>query len=148
MKNLFDPSTAEEVSHRVLRLRPDSEKRWGKMDPAQMLAHCSLWMEMATGIRNPPRSWSGRIFGRLAKKLVLSRPIRRNMPTEPSLLVNDNRDFAEERQRLLEWIMRFNTGGPEKCTRSPHSFFGHMTPAEWAILTYKHFDHHLRQFGA
>jgi hypothetical protein len=24
---------------------------------------------------------------------------------------------------------------------------GHMTPDEWAILAYKHLDHHLRQFG-
>jgi hypothetical protein len=29
-----------------------------------------------------------------------------------------------------------------------HSFFGRLTPEEWATLMYKHLDHHLRQFGA
>ena len=31
---------------------------------------------------------------------------------------------------------------------NPHSFFGRLTPEEWAVLMYKHVDHHLRQFGA
>ncbi|HUK46743.1 MAG TPA: DUF1569 domain-containing protein [Terriglobales bacterium] len=148
MKNLFESSTVEEIRDRILRLRSDSERQWGKMDPAQMLAHCSLWMEMASGIRNPPRSWLGHIFGRVAKKSILSeKPVRPNMPTERSLLVNNTRNFAEERQRVLESISRFQTGGPEKCTQHPHCFFGPMTPAEWATLAYKHLDHHLRQFG-
>jgi len=34
------------------------------------------------------------------------------------------------------------------CVAHPHSFFGRMTPDEWAVLMYKHVDHHLRQFGA
>mgnify|MGYP001794749648 CR=1 FL=1 len=29
-----------------------------------------------------------------------------------------------------------------------HAFFGRMPGQEWAILMYKHLDHHLRQFGA
>jgi Protein of unknown function (DUF1569) len=37
---------------------------------------------------------------------------------------------------------------PPGCTTHPHSFFGRMTADEWAILMYKHLDHHLRQFGA
>jgi Protein of unknown function (DUF1569) len=36
--------------------------------------------------------------------------------------------------------------GPEACTKHPHSFFGPLTPVEWAALTYRHLDHHLRQF--
>ncbi len=44
-------------------------------------------------------------------------------------------------------IDRFATAGREGCTSHPHSFFGRLTPDEWAILMYKHLDHHLRQFG-
>jgi len=29
-----------------------------------------------------------------------------------------------------------------------HAFFGSLTGAEWGVSTYKHLDHHLRQFGA
>jgi hypothetical protein len=44
-------------------------------------------------------------------------------------------------------IDRFTAAGPTGCTTSPHSFFGRLTPEQWAILTFKHLDHHLRQFG-
>ncbi|WP_410479057.1 DUF1569 domain-containing protein [Pedobacter psychrodurus] len=36
---------------------------------------------------------------------------------------------------------------PAKCTRYPQAFFGPLTPEEWALMQWKHFDHHLRQFG-
>jgi hypothetical protein len=118
------------------------------MTVAQMLAHCSGWMEMALGLKTSPRSLIGRMFGRVAKSNVLNEePIRRNMPTDKSLMVSDERDFELERLQLLEWTDRFATGGPEKCTAHPHPFFGKMTPTEWATMAYKHLDHHLRQFG-
>jgi hypothetical protein len=59
----------------------------------------------------------------------------------------DERDLGKERERLLGLIDKFAAGGAAGCTKNPHSFFGKMTPEEWAILMYKHLDHHLRQFG-
>jgi hypothetical protein len=149
MKSLFDLSCATEIRNRIEFLRPDSEKQWGKMNVAQMLAHCSAWMEMAAGLKSPPRSFVGRIFGKMAKKSVLGeKPIGRNMPSEKSLIMQDERNFAAEQQRLLDWVDLFSTGGPEQSTTHPHCFFGSMSPNEWAIMGYKHLDHHLRQFGA
>ncbi len=149
MKNLFETSSATELRQRIRILRPDSEKQWGSMNVAQMLAHCSAWMEMASGLNTPPRSFLGRIVGKMAKKSVLGqKPIPRNMPTEKSLIIQGDRDFGAERQRLIEWVERFSAGGSEQCTTHPHCFFGSMTPIEWAIMGYKHLDHHLRQFGA
>jgi hypothetical protein len=45
-------------------------------------------------------------------------------------------------------IDRFAAAGPAGCTAHPHAFFGSLAPDQWAILMYKHLDHHLRQFGA
>jgi hypothetical protein len=99
-------------------------------------------------LKSPPRSSIGRIFGRVAKSSVLNeKPVRRNMPTEQSLIVSEERDFSVERHRLQEWVDRFAAAGPEGCTRHPHCFFGPMTPSEWSTMAYKHLDHHLRQFG-
>jgi transposase InsO family protein len=61
--------------------------------------------------------------------------------------VTDERDFSKERERLSKLLHKFAEGGPAGCTTNPHSFLGKMTPEEWAILAYKHIDHHLRQFG-
>ena len=148
MKNLFEAATVEEVKERVARLRPDSDRLWGKMNPAQALAHCSAAMEMAVGEKLPRRILIGRLLGRLAKKsmIVNEKPMPRNARTDKSLVVSGERDFVAERQRLIEIIDRFAAGGPGVCTKHPHFFFGPLTPVEWAALMYQHLDHHLRQF--
>ena len=149
MKNLFEAARVEEVKERITRLRPDSERQWGKMNPAQALAHCSAAIDMAMGKTPPaPRIFIGRLLGPLAKKslLVKGEPMRRNATTEKSCLVTDERDFAFEKQHLRESIDRFVACGPAICTKHPHFFFGPLTPVEWAALMYQHLDHHLRQF--
>ena len=50
-------------------------------------------------------------------------------------------------KRLCALIDRFSLGGAQGCTKHAHTFFGPLTPEEWARLMYKHLDHHLRQFG-
>jgi hypothetical protein len=150
MKNLFEVATVEEVKVRMAQLKPDSERVWGKMNPAQALAHCSAAMEIAVGEKAPPRILIGRLLGPWAKKsmIVNGKPMLRNSGTDKSLLVTDERDLGVERQRLNEFIDRFAAGGPGVCTKHPHFFFGPLTPVEWAALMYQHLDHHLRQFQA
>ena len=101
------------------------------------------------GDKKPPRVLAGRVFGWIVKPLALKddAPMRRNSPTIPDLVIQDERDLGRERERLAGLIDRFAAGGPAGCTQHPHSFFGPLTPDEWAILMYKHLDHHLRQFG-
>jgi hypothetical protein len=149
MKSLFEPAAVNEITDRMAHLRPDSERQWGKMNVAQMLAHCSAAIGMAEGKVSPPRILLGRLLGPLAKKslIVNGEPMRRNAMTEKSVLVTDERDFMVERERLRESIDRFASGGPGICTKHPHFFFGPLTPVEWAVLMYQHLDHHLRQFG-
>ena len=150
MRNLFDAARVEEVKQRIAQLRPDSERLWGTMNAPQAAAHCSAGMEWAVGDSVPPRMLLGRIIGQVVKPMELGNdePMRRNSPTAKSLVVKDDRDLETERRRLCGLIDRFAAGGPAGCTKHPHSFFGRLTPEEWATLMYKHLDHHLRQFGA
>ena len=149
MKNLFDPERVEEVKQRIACLRPDSQRQWGTMTAPQAVEHCSRGFELALGDRRPPRVLLGWIMGRFIKPKVFEndRPLRRNSPTVKSLVIQDERDLAKECARLYGVIDRFVAEGPNGCTTHPHSFFGPLTPQEWAILMYKHLDHHLRQFG-
>jgi hypothetical protein len=149
VKNLFEAAAVKEVKERLGQLRPDSKQLWGKMNVGQAVAHCSAGLEMAAGDRNPPRILLGRIIGRLVKPMALGNdePMRRNSPTAQDLVVQDERDLGTERERLRGLIDRFAAAGPGGCTKHPHSFFGRLTPEEWATLSYKHLDHHLRQFG-
>jgi hypothetical protein len=149
MKSLFDVAVYNEVVIRITSLQPSSSRQWGSMTAPQMLAHCSAWIEMAEGSTSQRHSALGRLFGKMAKKSILGpEPIRRNMPTDKHLVIPEERNFAAEQERLINLVKQFSEGGPERCTKHPHSFFGYMTPDEWAAMGYKHLDHHLRQFGA
>jgi hypothetical protein len=149
MKNLFEPATAAEVKQRLEHLGPESQRQWGKMNAAQAMAHCAGAMEWAVGDTSAPRIFIGRILGSMVKPMLLGddKPMRRNSPTAKTLVMTHECDLAKERERLRGLIDRFAAAGPPGCTTNPHSFFGRLTPQEWATLMYKHLDHHLRQFG-
>ncbi|HTT21715.1 MAG TPA: DUF1569 domain-containing protein [Candidatus Sulfotelmatobacter sp.] len=149
MKNLFERETVDQLIARIDGLQPVAKRQWGKMDVAQMLAHCSAALDMASGKINPPRILIGRILGPLVKPIYTNeKPFSQGNPTDKMLVVSDARDFSREQTRLKDCVREFHQGGEEKCTRHPHPFFGHLTPPQWARGMYKHLDHHLRQFGA
>jgi hypothetical protein len=150
MKHLHDPAVAAEMRGRLAHVQPGSPPLWGKMSAPQALDHMSRALEMALGDQKPPRMLAGRLFGGFVKRLVLrdESPLKRNTPTAPTLLVRDQPDFDRERQRLDALIQRFCDEKEAGCTTHPHTFFGEMTPRDWAVLQYKHLDHHLRQFNA
>jgi hypothetical protein len=149
MKNLFDVALADQVKQRIGSVRIDSEQQWGKMSVAQTIAHCASGLQMALGDIRPPRALMGRLIGSAIKRKVVENddPPRRNSPTVRELVIRGERNLDAERVRLCSLIDKFVSGGPSVCATHPHPFFGLLTPAEWAILMYKHLDHHLRQFG-
>ena len=49
VKNLFDTTVKQEIIDRINKLTPQSQRQWGKMDVAQMLAHCQMPLGVATG---------------------------------------------------------------------------------------------------
>lgn len=149
MKNLFERQAVDEVICRIDRLQPASQHRWGKMDVAQMMAHCSAALDMASGRLNPPRIWIGRVLGPVFKAVYTNeKPFSQNNPTDKKLVITDRRDFQQEQEQLRTKVRQFHDGGEPQCTRHPHPFFGSLSPQDWSRGMYKHLDHHLRQFGA
>ena len=152
MKNLFDPTLVEDVERRILCLRLESERQWGTMPLSLVLAHCTSGFQMATGTITPKRApFPANVIGPLIKPLVFGddKPMRRNSPSAPELFSIDPTqcDFEHERTHLIATVDSFVTKGSACCSQRPHPFFGPLKPQQWAILMYKHVDHHLRQFG-
>ena len=152
MKALFDPVLVKEAKQRIQQLGPESERQWGSMCHAQTLAHCTAGVEMAMGVIRPKRApFPASLIGPLIKSMVFrdDKPIRRNSPSSPELFLADPAqcELKCERSKLIAAIDSFATQGPACCSSHPHPFFGLLNPQQWAILMYKHVDHHLRQFG-
>jgi hypothetical protein len=148
VQSLFEPEARRAILDRLARLEPSAARQWGTMDVAQMLAHCSAALEVATGDTPRKQAFIGKVLAPFARSSFLGeKPMKRNSPTDPAFVVSDPRVFDEEKRRLADLINRFSDAGPEKAAVQTHSFFGSLTGEEWARLMYKHLDHHLRQFG-
>ncbi len=150
MKSLFESSHRDALLARLDKLRPGAVRQWGKMDVAQMCAHCAAATEVATGEVTKRQAFIGKVLGSFVKGSVLrsDRPLSKNSPTDPTFVVSDPRDFEREKARLVAGTRRFCAAGARAADGRVHSFFGKMTGEEWGVLMYKHLDHHLRQFGA
>src|SRR3954463_10430796 len=99
MKHLFDPTDANEMNARILNISPDALKQWGKMDVAQMLAHCGNGLEMAIGTIKPKRIFIGRLIGGLIKsKYTDEKPFDKSSPTSDEIRISGSRDFNNEKQ--------------------------------------------------
>ncbi|MEO6326798.1 MAG: DUF1569 domain-containing protein [Thermoanaerobaculia bacterium] len=149
MHTIFDPADRKVILDRLAKLSPGSPRQWGKMNPGQMLAHCSAALETATGVRPMKQALIGKVLAPFVRAGVLGdKPFTKNSPTDPTFIVKDDRDFAAERVRLEKLLESFCQRGPEEAGKQTHSFFGKLTGAEWGRLAYKHLDHHLSQFNA
>lgn len=149
MNNLYNALDAAAILARLEKLEPDAQRQWGKMNVNQMLAHCNASLETAMGLNSPQKlNFFVRLIGRMLKaKFFSEQPFTKNSQTDQSYLITGNPDFESEKAKVIKQLRLFATGGPAKCTSSTHVFFGPLTPEEWAIMQWKHFDHHLRQFG-
>lgn len=148
LPSLFVPADREALALRLAALEPHTVRRWGRMAPAQMLLHCALGLEAATGLRPMSQTLLGRLLGPLIRPLALGkRPFGKNSPTDPAFVVTGPRDFEAERVRLATLVDRFVQRGPDAAALATHAFFGRLNGDQWGRLMHKHLDHHLRQFG-
>ncbi len=148
MKNLFNKDTYAEITSRINSLTPNSQRQWGKMTVAQMLAHSKEAFKVPLSDKKMPRMFIGLLLGwAFKKKLYNDEPWKRNLPTAPNFIIKDERDFEKEKQELLTMINQFHNGGPGKVGQFPHPMFGTFTTEQWGKAMYKHLDHHLMQFG-
>jgi Protein of unknown function (DUF1569) len=148
MKSVFDVSVLDELTNRIHTLSPDAERSWGKMNSAQMLAHCSAALKMGVGDVKLSHLFIGKLIGKFIKKKLMDEgPFRKNSPTAKSFIISDDRNFKKEKETLIALLKRFHENGANNTPSDPHPFFGKMTAMEWDRLTYKHLDHHLRQFS-
>jgi hypothetical protein len=149
MTSIFNKQHHQEFISRINTLNKQTQPQWGKMNVAQMLAHCQMPLKIASGELVPKINPIVKfLFGKTAKKQLVNDPeFKKNLPTFSEAKIVDERVFEQERARLIDLLEKFHQKGPAGLTKNAHPFFGTMTVSDWDTLQVKHLDHHLRQFG-
>ncbi|HEX6648172.1 MAG TPA: DUF1569 domain-containing protein [Pyrinomonadaceae bacterium] len=129
-------------------LTASSTRRWGQMSVVGMLQHLSLSARMALG-ELPVASVNKRPFQMFPLKhlLLYVVPFPKGAPTAGELRPDGAASFDEERATIVNLLEQIGTG-PQDGAGPAHPLFGPMSRREWGVVTYKHVDHHLKQFGA
>ena len=150
MKNIFDANVTQEVIARINNLTPESQPKWGKMDVAQMLAHCSVSYEYIynEGKYPKPKGLKKLMLKLFVKAIVTNEtPYKKNGRTAPDFLVTDQRVFKNEKEKLIGFLEETQRLGGEHFNNKESHSFGPLTTKEWNNMFYKHINHHLTQFG-
>ncbi len=149
MPEIFNQEDNNRIIARIEKINAASKPLWGKMDAAGMLFHLQEPIRVSLGELKLKRSLAGFLFGKMALKQVLSdKPFRKGVPTSDEFRPSGNHNLDAEKEKLLKLVSSLAVKGHSAIRSNPHPFFGVLTPEQWGILTWKHIDHHLTQFGA
>lgn len=150
IRNLFDQKETQETIDRVHNLTSETQHLWGKMDVAQMMAHCNVAYEIVYTDKHPKPGAFGRFMAKVfAKNTVLgaTKPYKKNTPTAPIFKMTEPKDFEVEKKRLVDHLNKTQELGNTHFDGMENPAFGNLTDTQWNTLFSKHLDHHLQQFG-
>lgn len=149
LPNIFTEAVSNKIKERIHQLSPSTQAKWGKMNVAQMLAHCNVTYEMAYETKHPkPNFIAGILLRAFVKKTVTNEaPYKSNSRTAPAFIISDERVFEAEKNRLLDYVNKTVELGEKHFDNKDSNSFGPLNKTEWNNMFYKHLDHHLGQFG-
>ena len=146
MPSLWDPADSEKIRTRIGKLAPDAFPRWGSFTPPQMVCHLCDSLRLTMGEIQAGPTHKVLHYQPLKVISLYLLPIPKNARCAPELLETKPGEWMLDIATLLEL--------QEQCMKRPeHDLWGYnpvygwLTRGEWGVAQYKHFDHHLRQFG-
>lgn len=143
---LHDPATYASIRKRIESLRPDTPRLWGKMSIDQMLWHVNVSMREAVG-EYAPQLKALPLPKAVIRWAVINIPWGRGAQTRPDMYAVSTHDFDAQKAECLALVDRIY-GRPLAAEWPESASMGPMTGTHWSLLTGKHLDHHLRQFGS
>ena len=150
MQNVFDAKDAQEYINRINNLTPETQRKWGKMSVDQVLAHLNVAYDLTfTPEKFPKPSFIAKfLLSKFVKpKITNEIPYKQSLPTSPVFIIADERNFEEEKAKLIGNIQRVQQLGREAFEGKENINFGRMTAQGWNNMFAKHLNHHLDQFG-
>ncbi len=147
MSSMFDDAVRERIIARLHALTPDAERRWGTMTAPQMIAHLYDQMTHTLGDAKVEDmlGWMHNPVIKYMAIYVLPWPKGR-IKGPAGAFVTKPAEWTADVARLEEQLNRLATKR-HQAAWPDHPKFGAMNGRDWATFCYRHFDHHLTQFG-
>jgi len=146
-RTIFDSARRDELLERLNRLTPDAKPRWGKMTAPRMICHLSDSLRVASG-EIPAEFKHGPMANPMLRWLmahVVPFP-KGKAETAPEMLLTQPADWRSDLSTAREQLRAAAERGPGG-EWARHPAFGDVSGTLYGVFIYKHFDHHLRQFG-
>jgi len=145
MPSLLNTTDREAILQRLRRLQPTAQPQWGRFTAPRMVCHLADSLRVGLGDVTAKRvdSLPTRT---LLKWLVVYSPLQPppgKIQTAPEMLTSGPTTWEADLAQVETLIARVAA----TPTSAVHPMFGPLSHGGWGRLTWKHVDHHLRQFG-
>jgi hypothetical protein len=146
-RTIFNTTDCNSLLARLHRLTPDATARWGKMTAPRMVCHLSDSVRVITG--DIPAEFKGGPLANPVARWLLAYVVpfpKAKAETAPEMLTTKPTDWHADLAGVCEQLRSAAQRGPTG-TWATHPAFGSVPGIMHGVFIYKHFDHHLRQFG-
>ena len=149
MPTMFDPAARAALFARLDRLTSTTQRRWGGFTPEQMVFHLDAQMrnvlgEMKVAPRPTPPVFKWPVFHWLI--IDSGMPWPKSTPTAPQYLSDSPGELSTLVPQLKARIERMIANG-EASAATLHPAFGPLDGPTMGRLLWRHWNHHLTQFG-
>lgn len=147
-RSIFNEKDRQSIDNRLAGLDPAARPQFGRMTPAEMICHMKDALEVATGAA-PSRIIPSKLSNPLLRRIVIYYMPwpRGKVQTAPEMLKTKPEVWATDLVRVRVMMNAAAERGPD-ADWAVHPAFGNISGKDYGVLIYRHFDHHLGQFGA
>lgn len=133
----------------LARLTPNQLPYWGQLTPPLMVAHLAEWVGRSAGRDSLSVTRPAADFEPVRQWLLSAAPLKDypQRPMLPTALAPEAGlapAVAELRQALDDF---FTYHAQHPAAMHAHPAFGPLTAGQWLVMHFKHFNHHMVQFG-
>lgn len=133
----------------LARLPPTRRPYWGQLTAPQLVAHLAEWMGRSAGRNAVPMLLPAAYFEPIRRWLLSAAPLASYpplpAPPAPQALDATLTPAVAALRQALDDFFDYHARHPD--ARHAHPAFGPLTFEQWLIMHFKHFNHHLLQFG-